>query len=430
MWNVKKGKGACYGVFIMSVWFFGMTVPWGAATASTVEQEFADLKEQNRMLLERLERVEKQLATYDDAGADAGGNKRKCPVCGVVHGPDAPHPGYNRHHHLKWKGEEFYSTLQKINERVSLSGVLEAETVTAKGFDDVNESDVALATVEIGIDAEVNEWVSARALLLWEEDADGIDVDEGVIAIGNMDRFPVYFAAGKMYPPFGFYETNMIQDPLTLELGEARESALQVGFETGGFYGGLYAFNGNVKETGDDDDDVINSWGASFGYAMESDAVVMDVGVDYINNISDSELLTEFVPETLDSLVAGFAAHMLFNYGPFSFIAEYVGAADSYEAGELDFRGAGAQPSAWGVEAAVAHELFGKETTFALGYQCTDEAVSLEMPEQRYLATVGIGILENTALAIEYLHADDYSVADGGSGGDAQQVTVQVAVEF
>jgi len=63
----------------------------------------------------------------------------------------------------------------------------------------------------------------------------------GTITLGNMEMFPVYLTAGKMYVPFGNFESNMIQDPVTLEIGETRESAGQVGFEHSGFYGSAYA---------------------------------------------------------------------------------------------------------------------------------------------------------------------------------------------
>ena len=70
-----------------------------------------------------------------------------------------------------------------------------------------------------------------------------IVVDGAVITLGNTEKNPVYLAAGKMAVPFGNYETQMISDPLTLEIGETAEDALQLGVEAGGFYGSVYAFN-------------------------------------------------------------------------------------------------------------------------------------------------------------------------------------------
>jgi hypothetical protein len=117
------------------------------------------------------------------------------------------------------------SLLGKINERVTLSGVVEVEAASSEDFAGADTSDITLATVELGLDAEITEWVNAHLLLLWEEDdTEPMDLDEGTITLGNLEKFPLYLTAGKMYVPFGAFESNMISDPLPLELGENRES--------------------------------------------------------------------------------------------------------------------------------------------------------------------------------------------------------------
>src|SRR5210317_89231 len=155
------------------------------------------------------------------------------------------------------------SLLQKINERVTLSGVVEVEAFSAEDFNGADTSDITLATVGLGLDAEITEWVNAHILLLYEEDdTEPMDLDEGTITLGNLEKFPLYLNAGKMYVPFGSFESNMISDPLTLELGETRESAAQVGFEASGFYGSFYAFNSDIDDETSDDDE-IKSFGAN-----------------------------------------------------------------------------------------------------------------------------------------------------------------------
>ena len=64
-------------------------------------------------------------------------------------------------------------------------------------------------------------------------------------------------------------------------------------------------------------------------------------------------------------------------------------------------------------------------------YQETDEAVALELPEERLSAAISVEVMDNTTLSLEWAHDDDDSTADGGtgaSGGDT--VTGQLAVEF
>ena len=322
--------------------------------------------------------------------------------------------------------------LKILSDRLSFSGLIEVEANVGDNFDGDSESDIVLATVELAIDAQINEWVNGHILLLWEEDdTEPIDVDEGIITIGNMEKYPVYLAVGKLYVPFGNFESNMIQDSLTLELGETRESAVQVGFELAGFYGSVYAFNGDIKEI--NDSEKVECYGASMGYGFENDDISFDVGLDWINNIADSDGLTDALNDfagidEIDEYVGGLAAHLIVNFGPVMLIGEYVGAIDDFEEGELA-AGRKMNPESWNAELAFTNEVMGKEATFALGYQGTNDAVGA-LPEDRYLAAISVEILENTFLALEYLHDDDYSKGSGGTSGNADVVTAQLAIEF
>ena len=320
--------------------------------------------------------------------------------------------------------------LSGIQEHISLSGLIEVEASFGDDFEDNDLSDIVLATVELGIDAEINDWVKGHLLLLYEEDeTEPIDVDEGTITIGNPEVCPGYVTAGKMYVPFGNFETHMISDPLTLELGETNESAIQVGVETSGFYASVYAFNGDVDEH-DNDDDEIEGFGVNAGFAYENDSVSLDLGVYYINNIGDSDLLTEFLPDEIDDYVEGYGVHGIFNIGPFSLIGEYMESGDEFEVGELAFGSDGAEPAAWNVEAGYTFELAGKETTLAIGYQGTDEALALELPETRLMGSVAMEIFDSTSLAFEWTHDEDYDESDGGTGEDTDIATIQLGVEF
>ena len=327
---------------------------------------------------------------------------------------------------------ESLGKLLDFSDRFSFSGAIGIEGFVGDNFAGDDESDIALATVELGIDVVINEWVTGHVLLLWEEDdTEPLDVDEGTITIGDTSRFPLYLTAGKLYVPFGNFESNMIQDPLTLEMGETRESAVQIGFEGSGCYGSIYMFNGDIGET--NDNDKVECYGASIGYALETEEMGMDIGLDWISNISDSDGLTDALDDyagidEINDYVSGMAAHMIFNMGPFVLIGEYVTALDEYEDGELDFDGEGAEPESWNIEVAFTQEIMGRETVFALGYQGTDEALGL--PEERYLVAIGVELFENTGLTLEYFHDEDYSSSKGGTSENANVVTAQLAVEF
>ncbi|NVM21797.1 MAG: LbtU family siderophore porin [Desulfobacterales bacterium] len=316
-----------------------------------------------------------------------------------------------------------------IQDNITISGLIEAEAAFEDGSQE-DSSDIVLATVEVGFDAKVNEWVSGHILFLYEEDdTEPMDVDEGTITMRNPEVCPGSVTAGKMYLPFGNFETNMVSDPLTLELGETNESAVLVGLEAADFHASVYAFNGDINEIGEDDE--INGFGAGAVYAYENDGINIDIGVGYINNIGDSDLMTDKIPGSeIADYVAGYAAHCIFNIGPFTLIGEYVAAADDFKVGELPFAGHGAQPAAWNIELGCTFELAGKETTFALGCQGTEEALALELPKERYMVSVGVEVFKKTSLALELAYDEDYDVSDGGTGEDADIATIQLAVEF
>ena len=130
--------------------------------------------------------------------------------------------------------------------------------------------------VELGIGAKIVDHVSGDILFLYE-DGENIIVDEAFITINGEDVVPIYLRAGEFYVPFGNFETHMISDPLTLEIAETREAALQVGLETGGFYASAFIFNGDVDEI-DADDDHVDNFGANVGLGLEKDAFNIDVG--------------------------------------------------------------------------------------------------------------------------------------------------------
>ncbi|MCD6273746.1 MAG: LbtU family siderophore porin [Deltaproteobacteria bacterium] len=341
-------------------------------------------------------------------------------------------------------------------EKVDIHGLIEVEGYSASrgsGFDgNRDSSDITLATVELEIDARINEWVNGHLLFLYEDDdTEDFTVDEAIITIGNTEKFPLYLSAGKMYVPFGNFESNMIQDPLTLELGETRESAAQIGFEFEGFYGSVYTFNGDVSE-GDRNSNKVDNYGANIGFAFEQDQFSFDIGCDYINDITDSDVLTDVLDDVSDNLVgggrdeiddyvSGLAAHLVMNVGPFQFIGEYVGAIDDYNAGEMNTRGKKANPESWNFEAAFTQEILGRETTFALAYQGTNDCVFVDytpgsfddylaLPEDRYMGVIGVNILKNTMLKLEYMHDEDYSKSDGGTNTQNDTVSAQVAVVF
>ena len=103
----------------------------------------------------------------------------------------------------------------------------------------------------------------------------------------------------------------------------------------------------------------------------------------------------------------------------------------------MRFNGGNAEPRAWNLEAGYSFELAGRESTLAVGYQESSEAIALGLPETRTSVALAVALMENTSLAFEWAHDEDYATTDtdavtgaAGSGEESDTVTVQLAVEF
>jgi len=380
--------------------------------AAAIDQQQRTIAEQKQQLEgspQRVERLEETLETKRDASAGLGG----------------------------WF------------ERIEIGGLIEVEGVYVDPYEGSSESDLVLATFEFGIAAQVTDWVEAMASLLYEQDETDLEVDLAMITIANPDVTPVFFTAGQFYLPFGAYETNLVSDPLTLEIGETRQTAAQLGFVYQGFSGSLYAFNGDNKVDGDDN---INSWGGNLAYAQEREDLTWTVGAGYINDLGDSDTLQDSVtdnraarqleiselrPEEAEQFslnpterTGGWTANLALVYRGFNLIGEYLSATERFDPDSLSFKGKGAEPSAWTIELGYRFEVFGKESVAAVAYQGTSEAVNLELPETRWAVGWSIGLFDGTALSFEYAHDKDYGIRDEGTGNNANAFVAQLAVEF
>lgn len=116
-----------------------------------------------------------------------------------------------------------------LNERLTISGLIEVEGTAGKvknndGSSD-DASDLTLATAQLGFEGRVNEQVGGNIILLYEEGGE-LEIDEAAI---RLEQGRGSLRAGRLYLPFGAFNSHFISDPLTLELGETRQTALVLG---------------------------------------------------------------------------------------------------------------------------------------------------------------------------------------------------------
>lgn len=322
------------------------------------------------------------------------------------------------------KGEQ-HQIAEEVVQSLTLSGVVEVEANHTNDFGGNNSSGLELATVELAIDAQAHPWVQGHVLFLYEEgDDDDVVIDEAFVTIGNSKETPFYLSAGRMYVPFGNFTTFMISDPLTLEMAETQETALQVGFGAENWHSALYAFNGDTSEG--DDSSTIEQYGAHVGYSFEAGGWNVAVDTSYTSSLFDSDLLTEEFGDAAvaGDYISGFGVQGVLGIGNVTLIGEYILALE-----DLNVEGEKINPYTFNIEGAVVVELVGNEMAFALACQGSKALVGI-LPEQRFMASIGISLFEDTALTLEYAYDKDYDEHDGGSDDNSKSLTAQLAYEF
>ena len=121
---------------------------------------------------------------------------------------------------------------------LSFSGAIELDYSYADdsdiGDNTVNDStsDLDVGTAELGLEMAFHEYVTGNFLLKGEAldtDDDRVFWDEATISI-QREGFPFYFVCGKRGQPFGFFETHLINDPITQGCYEIVKTGVTVGY--------------------------------------------------------------------------------------------------------------------------------------------------------------------------------------------------------
>ncbi|MBU4421000.1 MAG: LbtU family siderophore porin [Proteobacteria bacterium] len=294
---------------------------------------------------------------------------------------------------------------------------------------DTDTRDLKLATVAFGFDVDISKHVKGSLFFLYEEDDTEFDVDEGIIRIDGADVVPLYVDLGKMYVPFGKFESHFISDPLTLELGETNESAAVGGFRNDWIELSVGAFNGDVDETGKGSSIHIDNYLASAIFTLPETTVPdfnLTAGISGISNIADSNNLqtvgTGVSAATIKNHIGGFNAFIIASLlDRYFFNAEYLGAIDDFEAGELSFDGGKSyRPEAWAIELACG---ITDSLKFGVCYEGSNDCGDF-LPEKQFGGVVSYDLFKNTSVALEYLYGK-YENKD-----TRHLMTTQLAIEF
>lgn len=327
------------------------------------------------------------------------------------------------YHSLAEKKKAGLGTL--ATEHISLSGLLELEAgyqnLTLADGTHEGGSDVVLATAQLGLGIEVNEQVSGDLILLYEEDATDLEVDEAAI---NYANGPWSGRFGQQYLPFGAFYSHFISDPLLLDLGETRETALLAGYEQGPLALSAFIFNGDAEKSTDSEDH-LDDWGLSLTLKP---AEGLELGASYLADLADTDAE---LAETYSRRVGGWSAYAVAGFGSYELSGEMLGAARRFAAGDVDADGDGRgdRPFAWNVELGW-HPA--EPLELALRLEGSDEIGGA--PQRQYGLCASWGPWESVSLSLEYLRGEFGSAFGADEEGRALDsrdlITTQLAVEF
>lgn len=329
---------------------------------------------------------------------------------------------------LEARQTELYHTLaekkiaglsEAISKNMTLSGLVEVEGSAVRqrllDHSTVSASDLTLATVQIGLDAKVSEEVGVNLTMLFEDGGE-LEVDEAFMrfAAGRWS-----LNAGRLYLPFGAFHSHFISDPLTLTLGETRQTTVLVGYEQGGVQLQTFAFNGNVDKTGSENH--INDGGLRLTVTpragLEFGASVLSDLAEGNAELHDGNGYARRVP--------GWSTYLHLQQERLGLEAEYLAAAHSFAAGDLDANadGHGDRPQTWNLEAAWA---LTPTVEVAARYGGSRELA--EAPRHAYGADLSWSPQEATTVSLEYLRSNFDSALAAAKSSD--QLILQVALAF
>jgi hypothetical protein len=304
---------------------------------------------------------------------------------------------------------ESFAQLKELSDRVELSGnvdmvfaITDTQTnlQTASGPTDEQTTEIYTDQVYIGFSIDVTDKVQGYIGLQFEdydansyagspdadsdtEDNDVLQVYEAIITVALNDN--MHLDVGKQH--FGFINDseygNFINDSLTRQMGEIRDTGITLGHAGDGFDASVFVFNGAGNE--DNGDNNIDTIGGHISFSMEEENMSWSIGAGYISNTDDSDDRTDEI--------AAYNLHGSFATGSLSVIAEYVSASDEVNV-------AGDEPSAFSLEAAYGMPLGDRDWTLSAKYEESDE--DGDLAEEVLGLGVSTELHENTQLSINW----------------------------
>jgi hypothetical protein len=286
-------------------------------------------------------------------------------------------------------------------DRIEVGGLVQIDANHVSPAQGDDTSDITAHKLELELGARVNDWVGAQMLVKYEEDSDNdgeVEIETLRLVVADPEA-PWFVNAGQFVLPFGSYASYQLSDPITKELGETLDSAIEAGVAAGGFSASVYAFQGDRQDT-------VSNLGVSAGFEQDFEGGRLVAGLGYINDLAETNAIVDggWVAGS-DDKVGGWTASAQLDLGAFHLIAEYLAAMDEFDSAGGD------RPRVYNLEAAYDFAALGRPAYLALGAQGARDAEDAHwaLPETRLLGTVAVEVVQDTWLGLEYKRDKDFA---------------------
>ncbi len=386
---------------------------------------------------------------------------------------------------------EGFSAIKDNYDFVSISGNIDivgffSDIDTHPKANKEDTSDIIMDELRLNLDIDIAESVSGFIGLQYEDyrnssfagpggadtdqKEDTLYVDEAYVFIGG-DR-GIYSILGKQYMPFGNINEfgNFINDTLTRQLYETRDTGAVLGMKSDMVDFSLFVFNGQndkvrgAAKGGGAVDNKIDTWGASLSIETDNEDRNMRFGISYINNIYQAQNTdsvagldagARFPDNYSDDDNGAINLYSVLSMGPVWFSAEYVGAINDLDRNpngltgeDIGFKNdTDVKPQAYTLELGLTCPVAEREYVVAVKYEANidlDDFSSESVSDSRVLADGGIhdiwglslstNLYENTMLTLNWEYqtfADTVPSAWGlDGGGHANIFLAELSIDF
>lgn len=306
---------------------------------------------------------------------------------------------------------------QNWSKKVSISGSAEFLGTISENDAGDSKSDLDMDSVELTIDAEINNNIALSTTLKYEDDNEEQDfyVDEAIIEIGSDDS-PWALTLGRTGIPFSIINGSAWTDPLTDDLTDNTDDLAQLSYSNGALNTDVYIFR--AKHDSEEENSVEN-FGFNVGINFDNG---MSIGAGYLNNIRNTEA---FDADSLTSNdeVSAYRVNISYEINALALSAEYI-KTDSFD-------NISGQPkvTVWHTSADYGLDLLGAPGNLSLGYSETDNAERLTnegeilFAKSRLTAGASRELNENAEVIIELVHEESYS----GDNTDSLNIVLSTA---